>query len=246
MEAAPAPTAAAPAVLDVERLGKRYGRTAALHDVTCALHGGESVLLLGHNGAGKTTLLQVCATLLSPTAGRVRIAGLDASRHGPAVRRQLAVLGHQSFLYPDLSAHENLTFYARLYRLEAVRETVERQIERFELRGWAHRPVRTLSRGMLQRCALARVLLHRPRLLLLDEPFTGLDVAARELLCERLREAHADGTAVLMSTHDLPLGLSLCQRALVLAGGRLVADVAVTPADAPRLEAGLRRAGAPA
>lgn len=236
--------APAEALLEVDRLGKRFGRTAALHGVTCRVDGGEAVLLLGHNGAGKTTLLQVCATLLSPTEGQVRIGGLDTARHGPAVRRQLAVLGHQSYLYPDLSAYENLIFYARLYRLAAARETVEQQIDRFALRGWAHRPVRTLSRGMLQRCALARVLLHRPRLLLLDEPFTGLDVAARDLLCERLREAHGDGTALVMSTHDLTLGLSLCHRALMLAGGRLVADVAVTPADAPRLEAGVRRAGA--
>lgn len=243
MESAVAPGGAA--LLEVERLGKRYGRTAALRGVTCRVGAGEAVLLLGHNGAGKTTLLQVCATLLTPSEGCVRIAGLDAERHGPAVRRQIAVLGHQSFLYPDLSAHENLTFYARLYRLAGAREAVERQIERFELRGWAHRPVRTLSRGMLQRCALARVLLHDPRLLLLDEPFTGLDVAARELLCARLREANAGGTALVMSTHDLSLGLSLCGRALVLAAGRLVADIAVSPADAPRLEAGLRRAGTP-
>jgi heme exporter protein A len=171
----------------------------------------------------------------------VRVGGLDAEAHGIAVRRQIAVLGHESFLYPDLTAHENLTFYARLYRVADPGRRVEEQIERFALRGWAHRPVRTLSRGMLQRCALARVLLHEPRLLLLDEPFTGLDVAARELLCEQLGAAHARGAAMVMSTHDVPLGAALCQRALVLARGSLVADLPIAAGDAGHLEAELRR-----
>ena len=239
----PATTAASPAALEVERLGKRFGRTAAVHGVSCAIPAGEAVLLLGHNGAGKTTFLRLCATLLTPSEGRVRIGGLDADDHGITVRRQIAVLGHESFLYPDLTAHENLTFYARLYGLADASARVEEQIDRFALRGWAHRPVRTLSRGMLQRCALARVLLHGPRLLLLDEPFTGLDLAARELLSEQLRAAHARGAAMIMSTHDLSLATSLCQRALVLARGTLVADLPITPDDAGRLEAELRRHG---
>jgi heme exporter protein A len=230
-----------PAALDAERLGKRFGRTAAVHGVTCSVAAGEAVLLLGHNGAGKTTFLRLCATLLTPSEGQVRIGGLAADRHGAAVRRQLAVLGHESFLYPDLTAQENLLFYARLYGVRDAAARVAEQIDRFALRGWAHRPVRTLSRGMLQRCALARVLLHGPRLLLLDEPFTGLDVAARELLCEQLRAAHASGVAMVMSTHDVALGVSLCQRALVLARGALVADHALAPHDAGRLEAELRR-----
>lgn len=245
MNSAVTTPAAPPAALEVERLGKRYGRTIALTGVSCAVAPGEAVLLLGHNGAGKTTLLRLCATLLTPSEGRVRVAGLDAVGRGAAVRRQIAVLGHESFLYPDLTAHENLLFYARLYGLADARLHVEEQVERFGLRGWAHRPVRTLSRGMLQRCALARVLLHGPRLLLLDEPFTGLDVTARELLCEQLHAAHTRGVAMLMSTHDVPLGAALCQRALLLARGALVADLAIAPHDAGRLEAELRRCGGP-
>lgn len=234
-------SAAAATALEAERLGKRFGRTAAVQGVSCAIGAGEAVLLLGHNGAGKTTFLRLCATLLSPSEGRVRIGGIDAAQHGSAVRRQLAVLGHESFLYPELSAHENLTFYAHLYRLSDAAARVEAQIDRFALRGWAHRPVRTLSRGMLQRCALARVLLHEPRLLLLDEPFTGLDVAARELLCDELRAAHRRGAAVLMSTHDVALGAALCQRALILARGRLVADLPIAADDAAGLDDELRR-----
>jgi heme ABC exporter ATP-binding subunit CcmA len=240
---APTTTAGPPAALEVERLGKRFGRTVALTGVSCAVPAGEAVLLLGHNGAGKTTLLRLCATLLTPSEGRVCVAGLDAGRHGAAVRRRVAVLGHESFLYPDLTAHENLTFYARLYGLADARARVEERLDRFALRGWAHRPVRTLSRGLVQRCALARVLLHDPRLLLLDEPFTGLDLAARELLCEQLQAARVAGVAVVMSTHDVPLGAALCQRALVLARGALIADLPIAPHDAGRLEVELRRCG---
>ena len=229
-----------PAALETEQVSKRFGLVSAVDDVSCAIHAGDAVLLLGPNGAGKTTLLRLCATLLRPTRGRVRVAGLDAAANGAAARRHLAVLGHESFLYADLTATENLAFYAHLYGLPAPHARVAALIERLGLGGWARRPVRTLSRGLVQRCALARVLLHDPELLLLDEPFTGLDVEARELLCGVLREAHGRGTALLMSTHDLALGLSLCSRALVLAGGRLAWEGATQPSDGAALERRLR------
>jgi heme exporter protein A len=230
-----------PAALEVEHLTKRFGRTSALENVSASIDAGAAVLLLGPNGAGKTTLLRCAATLLKPSRGRVRIAGLDPARDGAAARRQLAVLGHESFLYGDLSAAENLAFYARLYRVRDAAARVDALLDRLGLRGWAHRPVRTLSRGLVQRCAVARVLLHEPALLLLDEPFTGLDADARALLSSVLREAHARGTAVVMSTHELALGVELCHRALMLAGGRLVWDGAVGRDDAARLESELRR-----
>jgi len=199
-------TARAPAALELQQVSKRYGRVVALDDVSCAVAAGEAVLLLGANGAGKTTLLRCAATLLRPSRGTVRIGGLDAATHGAAARRRLAVLGHESFLYPDLSAVENLTFYARLYRLRDGAARVATLIDRLGLQGWAHRPVRALSRGLQQRCALARVLLHEPALLLLDEPFTGLDVTAREQLCTVLGEVHRRGAAIVMSTHELAIG----------------------------------------
>ncbi len=229
-----------PAALELQHIGKRYGRVVALDDVSCAVAAGEAVLLLGANGAGKTTLLRCAATLLRPSRGAVRIGGLDAATHGAAARRQLAVLGHESFLYPDLSAVENLAFYARLYRLADGTARVATLIDRLGLRGWAQRPVRALSRGLQQRCALARVLLHEPALLLLDEPFTGLDVAAREQLCTVLGEVHRRGAAIVMSTHELAVGLTLCPRAIMLAGGRLAWDGAVAPGDAAALEDRLR------
>jgi heme ABC exporter ATP-binding subunit CcmA len=229
-----------PAALEVEQLSKRFGPTRALDGVTWAAEAGSAVLLLGPNGAGKTTLLGLCATLLRPSGGRVRLFGLDTAQHGPAVRRRLAVLGHESFLYPDLSARENLRFYARLYGVADAVACIDALIERLGIAGWSHRPVRVLSRGMLQRCALARVLLHAPDLLLLDEPFTGLDLAARDLLCEVLGQAHRQGTTLLMSTHELELGFRLCTDALVLAGGRVAWQGGIATNDHARIETMLR------
>jgi heme exporter protein A len=229
-----------PAALEVEHLSKRFGSTLALNDITWSVDQGTSVVLFGPNGAGKTTLLRLCATLLRPSSGRVRVLGLDAAKDGAAMRRRIAVLGHESWLYPDLSPRENLRFYARLFGVTSPTARVDALIDRLGLVGWSHRPVGTLSRGLVQRCALARVLLHEPELLFLDEPFTGLDLDARDLLCDVLREAHQRGTTLLMSTHDISLGLSLCSTAIVLVRGRIAWTGPARAADAGDFEARYR------
>jgi heme exporter protein A len=216
--------------LALEGLRKRFGRTYAVDGITLEIPAGAAVALFGANGAGKTTLLRLCATLLRPTAGSVSVFGIDAQRQGPAARRRLGVLGHDSFLYADLSATENLLFYARLFGLAEPGTRVAAMLERLDLVGWAQRPVRTLSRGLMQRCALARALLHQPELLLLDEPFSGLDVHATSGLQEVLAQAHRDGTTIVMSTHDVGQGLALCSTALVLRAGRIAFHGAVAAA----------------
>jgi heme exporter protein A len=221
---------AAPA-LAVAGLRKRFGRTYAIDDVTLEIPAGAAVALLGANGAGKTTLLRLCSTLLRPTAGSISVFGTDASREGPAVRRRIGVLGHETFLYADLSATENLIFYARLFGITDPVTRIAALLERLDLIGWSQRPVRTLSRGLMQRCALARALLHQPELLLLDEPFSGLDLQATSGLHDVLAQARRDGTTIVMSTHDLAQGLSLCSSALVMRGGRVAFHGDVAPAD---------------
>lgn len=210
-----------PPALAVVGLRKRFGRGYAIDDVTLQIPAGAAVALLGANGAGKTTFLRLCATLLRPTAGSLSVFGIDASRHGAAARRRLGLLGHDTFLYADLSARENLLFYARLFGLDDPAARVAAMLERLDLVGWSQRPVRTLSRGLMQRCALARALLHSPELLLLDEPFSGLDVHAAGGLHDVLAHAHRAGTTIVMSTHDLAQGLALCTSALVLRAGRV-------------------------
>ena len=155
-----------PAALEVEHLSKRFGSTLALNDVTWTVDQGASVVLFGPNGAGKTTLLRLCATLLRPSSGRVAVLGLNAAKDGAAVRRRIAVLGHESWLYPDLSPRENLRFYARLFGVANPMTRVDALIDRLGLVGWSHRPVGALSRGLVQRCALARLLSARARVAL--------------------------------------------------------------------------------
>ncbi len=203
---------------DVSRL---FGRVRALEAVTLDIAPGSSTALMGPNGAGKTTLLRLCANLLLPTSGELTVLGLDPAEDGIELRSRIAVLGHDSHLYGDLDAIENLLFTARLYGIGDANARINAAIERVGLRGVARRPVRTYSRGMQQRCALARVLLQGPKLLLLDEPATGLDVAARETLYAIVGELRERGTTVLVTTHDVAEGRVLCDHAVLLARGRV-------------------------
>ncbi len=230
-----------PSALQLERVSKRFGSTRALDGIDLDVERGAAVALLGPNGAGKTTLIRIAATLLRPNDGTVRVLGLDVRRDGVAVRRRIAMLGHDSWLYPDLTARENLRVYARLFGVRDATARIEALLDRLGITGWSHRPVRGLSRGLLQRCALVRVLLHEPDVLFLDEPFTGLDLDARDLLSTTLREVHARGATLLMSTHDLPLGLTLCSTAVVLVGGGIAWHGALPPGGAAGFEAEYRR-----
>lgn len=203
---------------------KRYGMRMALAGLDLTVAPGEAVALLGPNGAGKTTLLRILALLARPTAGEVRIGGLDPARRGDAIRRQIGYLSHRTLLYGDLSARQNLAFYARLYGLSEGPRRSAALLERVGLDGRGDDPVRTYSRGMQQRLAVARALLHAPRLLLFDEPYAGLDAAAAALLDGLLAEALASGCTLLMATHDLTRAQALCTRYVALERGRAVAE----------------------
>ncbi|MGD0949555.1 MAG: heme ABC exporter ATP-binding protein CcmA [Candidatus Binatia bacterium] len=209
-------------VIETRGISRHFAGVRAVEGVDLHVEAGEAVALFGPNGAGKTTLLRMLATLLRPTRGDLRLFGRSVADGGRSARRRIGFLSHQSFLYPDLTPAENLKFYARMFRVVAPAARVRDLLEQVGLLGWAHRPVRTLSRGLEQRCALARALLHEPELLLMDEPFSGLDVDAVNMLSETLRQAHARGTTLMMTTHDLAQGFALCQRALILVRGRLL------------------------
>jgi heme exporter protein A len=164
------------------------------------------------------------------------VFGVNSGDGSSQVRRRIGFLSHQSFLYPDLTALENLHFYARMFSVAKPWNRVRELLDQVGLTGWANRPVRSLSRGLEQRCALARALLHDPDLLLLDEPFTGLDVDACATLRSVLTGVHRRGAAMLMTTHDFAQGLSSCSRAVILARGELAWDSSVTSADLSRVE----------
>jgi heme exporter protein A len=220
-----------------------YGRSVALTGIDLELPSGLTVALFGANGAGKTTLLRILAQVLRPTRGEVRIFGRDPAREQALVLSSLGFLSHEVALYLDLTPLENLLFTARLHGLDRARIRAREALERV---GLADRdePVRALSRGLQQRAALARALLHDPRLLLLDEPWTGLDPEAQGVLRERLSGHRARGGTTIFTTHDLGEGLRTADRVVLLSRGRIVlqADAAGLTLDA--LAAAYARAAA--
>ncbi len=209
--------------LIVRDVSRNFGRRRALARVNLDCRAGEIVGLLGPNGAGKSTLLSILSTLLSPSSGEVRYGAHTAATAGAGLRARLGLLGHDLYLYPELTARENLTFFARLYGLADVAGTVGRALEQAFLTERADDLVSGYSRGMRQRLALERALLHAPRLLLLDEPFTGLDDASGQALVRRLAGLKSSGTIVVVATHDLDLADGLLDRAVVLRDGRMLA-----------------------
>ncbi|MDX9955287.1 MAG: heme ABC exporter ATP-binding protein CcmA, partial [Anaerolineae bacterium] len=224
-------------MIEVRGVTKAFGPQRALVNVDLTIGAGEWVTLTGPNGAGKTTLLRILATLAQPSSGSVRLFGLDPRRHGAQIRRQLGYLSHRTLLYPDLSAEQNLRFYARCYGLNDSAARIAELLEQAQLTARRHDLVATFSRGMQQRLALARTLLHAPRLLLLDEPYTGLDTFAAEELTAQLSQLHGAGCTLVLATHTwegealpaqqqpLPQQRALPeQRVLILQRGRLLHD----------------------
>ena len=207
------------AVVDVAR---HYGRRKALSQINFTCDSGEIVGLLGPNGAGKSTLLNILATLLAPSVGRVEYGERTSAEGGADIRGRLGMLGHDLFLYPELTARENLSFFAQLYGLKEVPAIVLAALERAGLADRANDFVSSFSRGMRQRAALERALLHEPRLILLDEPFTGLDQASTSALVARLQERQRAGCMVVIATHDLEVADGLLTRAIYLKNGRIV------------------------
>jgi ABC-type multidrug transport system ATPase subunit len=208
--------------LVVDDVSRHFGRRRALHRVSLACDAGTILGLLGPNGAGKSTLLAILSTLLAPTSGRVRYGEHDARSAGPMLRGRLGLLGHDLYLYPELTARENLEFFARLYGLARPRDRADGALAEAGLADRADEAVSGFSRGMRQRLALERALLHGPRLLLLDEPFTGLDDASGHALVRRLRGLRDAGAIVIAATHDLDLAEGLLDEVVILREGRLL------------------------
>ena len=207
-------------LVDVSRT---FGRRRALNRVSLTAAAGTITALLGPNGAGKSTLLSIAATLLAPSSGRVEYGDRDAVTGGAALRARIGLLGHDLYLYPELTAVENLRFFARVYGLDAIERRVDAALERAGLADRRDDLVGGFSRGMRQRLALERALIHEPRLVLLDEPFTGLDEIAREALRVRLRAVREAGAIVVLTTHDLAAIERLMDATVSLVDGRRAA-----------------------
>jgi ABC-type multidrug transport system ATPase subunit len=216
-----------PAGLDFDRVtvdevSRHFGRRRAVFRVSFVAARGSIIGLLGPNGAGKSTLLAMLATLLRPSTGSIRYGEIRATNAPPELRSRIGVLGHDLFLYPELTARENLAFFAALYGQRDADNAARAALARAGLADRADDLVSSFSRGMRQRVALERALIHDPRLVLLDEPFTGLDQASTSALVDRLKGLRESGAAIVLATHDLDVADGLLDEAIFLREGRMV------------------------
>jgi len=209
--------------ITVGNVSRHFGRRRAVTEVSLSVGNGEVLGLLGPNGAGKSTLLGMLATLVRPTSGLIRYGEHTVETSGAGIRARIGLLAHELHLYSELTARQNLSFFARLYGVEE-RDASETALERAGLLDRANDIVGSFSRGMRQRLALERALLHRPRLILMDEPFTGLDDRAVTVVSNRLRQLSKDGAIVVVATHDLDVADGLVSRVAVVRRGKLISD----------------------
>jgi heme exporter protein A len=213
-----------PLGIHLQGVTKVFGRQLALAGIDLDVPQGSYVALMGANGAGKTTLLKIVAGLSVPTRGSVTIAGVRMHEAGPALRAMVGYVSHETMLYGDLSAYENLLFTAKLFGVADPKAAIAEQAERLAITGFLRKPVRALSRGMRQRVTLARSLLHHPAVILLDEPYTGLDEAAASSLSELLEGLATPERVVVVTLHDVARALMGPQRLIALSCGRVLMD----------------------
>ena len=211
-------------MIEVKKLVKRFGLKTVLRGVDFQVRPGEFVVLLGPNGAGKTTFLRILSSLSRPSMGQVRIAGFTLPAQSAAVRQRLGVVSHMPLLYGDLTAEENLQFYGRLYNLSGLNERITTVLDLVGLTVRRRDMVRTFSRGMQQRLAIGRAVLHDPDVMLFDEPYTGLDQDASEMLDDVLKNVAAAGRTVVMTSHDLARAEELGTRFDILSRGVISAS----------------------
>jgi len=207
--------------VEVRDLTRTFGVRKALDSVSFDLPAGAFLSIFGPNGAGKTTLVKVLTTLTAPSNGSAKICGLDVVEDAVELRHRIGLISHNPLLYPDLSAEENLLFFADMYGVRGKEDRVRELLVAVELDHRRLDLVRTFSRGMLQRLSIARALLHRPEVLFLDEPYSGLDPHAVDILDSLIAQIREDHTFVMIS-HDLAKGLELCSHALILSRGSVV------------------------
>ncbi|MDA8235248.1 MAG: heme ABC exporter ATP-binding protein CcmA [Clostridia bacterium] len=208
-------------MLTAQNITKTIGTKTILHNIDLHIKEGEFITVFGPNGAGKSTLLKILSLLMKPSTGTLTINGSSANQESSKTRSQIGVISHQSFLYDNLTAYENLEFYGRMYQVDNLRDRIYDVLKEVGLEYSLNDPVRNFSRGMLQRLAIARATLHQPAILFLDEPYTGLDQQAIDILNSVLRNLNIKDRTVFMITHNFEQGLDLSDRVLIIKKGRL-------------------------
>ena len=207
--------------LRASQLTKDFGHRSVVKNATLSVLPGEVVTIFGPNGAGKTTLLKILATLLKPTSGELEIEGTDAIADYSDVRNTLGVVIHETLAYPAFSPYENLKFFGQMYGVRQLEHRCITLLAEVGLQRFAHEPLYIFSRGMTQRFMIARALLHHPSVLLLDEPFSGLDVSAKQFVIERIAQEQRNGKGIVVTTHNMELGYRVGTRFLFMINGEL-------------------------
>ncbi|MBI2853158.1 MAG: ABC transporter ATP-binding protein [Chloroflexi bacterium] len=213
-----------PPAIRTEGLTKVFGSRMALRGINLEVQQGQSLVIFGPNGAGKTTLIKILATITNPSSGTFSVDGLDVKNHPEDVRRRIGIVTHQTFLYGNLTAYENLEFYSRMFDVPGRKERIHELAEQLGMTYRLHDRVATLSRGMQQRFSIARALLHKPSVMLLDEPETGLDQEALAILWKALPGENERKRTIILATHNLERGLELGDRLVILDRGKIVYD----------------------
>ncbi|MFC1943216.1 heme ABC exporter ATP-binding protein CcmA [Chloroflexota bacterium] len=208
--------------VNVQGLTKSFGSHLALRGIDLKIRHGQSVVIFGPNGAGKTTLIKILATIMSPSSGIVLVDGLNLKDNAEKIRHRIGIVAHQTFLYTNLTAYENLEFYSRMYDVPRRKERIHEIAAMVGMTSRLHDCVGTLSRGMQQRLSIARVLLHKPAIMLLDEPETGLDQQAISMLWKALGTEGEEKRTIILTTHNLERGLELGERLLIIDKGKIV------------------------
>ncbi len=208
-------------LLQASQITKRFGHRTVLNGLDLNVQPGEVVTIFGPNGAGKTTLIQILSTLIKPTSGTLQIGGVDALAEALRVRPSLGLVVHEPLAYLELSPYENLRFFGRLYRLDRLEQRIADLLDEVQLTPYAHEPVKIFSRGMIQRFMIAKALIHDPTVLLFDEPFSGLDLAAQQLVLKRIDQERAHGKGIILTTHNTELGYHTGSRFHFLLNGQI-------------------------
>ena len=208
--------------IETRGLSKLFGTKYALKDIDLGIRQGERFVVFGPNGAGKTTLIRSLSTITKPSAGTVHINGLDTRKNQAQVRRKVGVVSHQTYLYGNLTVYENLKFYGRMYDVPDLEQRIQKVASQVSLESRLHDRVATLSRGLQQRAAIARAIIHEPQIMLLDEPEVGLDPQAIIMMRDVLDVFSSGERTVVMTTHNLERGLDLCEQVIILNTGKIV------------------------
>ena len=222
--------------IEVRHLRKAFGTLKAVDGIDFELKQGEFLTVFGPNGAGKTTLIKILAGLTQPSSGTAKVAGFDVAEGHPEMRKEIGIISHATALYADLTPLENLIFFARMHGLKQPEDRALKVIEEVGLSPRRNDRVRTFSRGMLQRLSIARAVLHDPAILFLDEPFTGLDLHATNVLKEHLQRLHDRHRTILMTTHDISCGLEMCDKVALQVQGKFAFLENITDIDKDQFE----------